>query len=45
MKADHRKLKQFLNRLEGENISIVPNVTWFPSSAHVNFLFIVEKIT
>ena len=44
MTADQSKLEQFLNSLEGEIISIVPNVTWFPSATHVDFLLIVEKV-
>ncbi|GJQ34767.1 MAG: hypothetical protein HS100_04775 [Anaerolineales bacterium] len=44
MTADQSKLEQFLNSLEGEIISIIPNVTWFPSGALVDFLLIVEKI-
>lgn len=41
--ADQSKLEQFLNRLEGEIIAVIPNVTWFPSTAHVDFLLIVEN--
>jgi hypothetical protein len=44
MTADQSKLEQFLNGLEGEIIAIIPNVTWFPSNAHVDFLLIVEKV-
>jgi hypothetical protein len=44
MTADQSKLEQFLNSLEGEIIAIVPNVTWFPSTAHVDFLLIVERV-
>ena len=44
MTADQSKREQFLNSLEGEVIAIVPNVTWFPSAAHVDFLLIVEKV-
>ena len=44
MTADQSKLEFFLNSLKGEIIAIIPNVTWFPSSAHVNFLLIVEKV-
>jgi hypothetical protein len=48
MNEDQRKLEQFLNGLEGEVVSIIPNVA--PSlmilggTAKVDFLFIVEKI-
>ena len=47
MTEDQTRLEQFLNSLEGEIISIIPNVT--PKFTHggmgaeVNFLFIVEK--
>lgn len=44
MTVDHSKLEQFLNSLEGEVIAIIPNVTWFPSGASVDFLLIVEKV-
>jgi hypothetical protein len=43
------KLKQFLNNLHGEVISIIPNVkpTFKPmgATAKVDFLLIVEKIS
>jgi hypothetical protein len=38
MTADQSKLEQFLNSLEGEIISVIPNVT------HVDFLLTVEKV-
>ena len=44
MTTDQNKLEQFLNSLEGELIAIIPNVTWFPSATHVDFLLIVEKV-
>ena len=44
MTSDQNKLEQFLNSLEGEIIALIPNVTWFPGSAYVNFLLIVEKV-
>ena len=48
MEKDQDKLKQFLNNLKGEVVSIIPNVkpTFRPmgATAKVNFLFIVEKI-
>lgn len=44
MTADQSKLEQFLNSLEGEIVSIIPNVTWMPSATHVDFLLIVEKV-
>jgi len=43
MTADQSKLEQFLNSLEGEVVSIIPNVTWFPK-VQVDFLLIVEKV-
>jgi len=42
MTNDQSKLEQFLNSLEGEIVSILPNVTWFPK-VQVDFLLIVEK--
>jgi len=49
MIADHSKLEQFLNSLEGEVISIIPNVTpkFTPGGmgASVDFLLIVEKVS
>lgn len=44
MTADQSKLEQFLNSLDGEVIAIIPNVTWFPSGALVDFLLIIEKV-
>lgn len=40
------KLEQFLNKLEGEVISVIPNVKTFflMYGAKVNFILIVEKI-
>ena len=43
MTGDQSKLEQFLNSLEGEIVSIIPNVTWFPK-VQVDFLLIVEKL-
>jgi hypothetical protein len=47
MKEDGFRLEQFLNGLEGEIFSIIPNVSpkFTPGGmgAEVNFLFIVEK--
>jgi len=49
MTADQTKLEQFLNSLEGEVISIIPNVTpkFTPGGmgASVDFLLIVEKVS
>lgn len=45
MTSDQSKLEQFLNSLEGEVISIFPNVTLGFMWVHrVDFLFIVEKL-
>jgi hypothetical protein len=40
------KLEQFLNKLDGEVISIVPNVTQFfmMYGAKITYLLVVEKI-
>ncbi len=43
MTGDQSKLEQFLNNLESEIVSIIPNVTWFPKT-QVDFLLIVEKV-
>lgn len=47
MSEDQSKLEQFLNSLEGETISIIPNVTYMPIllASKVDFLYIVEKIS
>lgn len=48
MDKDQGKLEQFLNGLEGEIVTIIPNVNptfqLMGATAKVNFLFIVEKI-
>ena len=48
MEKDQDKLKQFLNNLEGEVVSIIPNVkpSFKPmgATAKVDFLLIIEKI-
>ncbi len=40
------KLEQFLNKLDGEVVSIVPNVTQFfmMYGAKITYLLVVEKI-
>ena len=43
MTRDEVRLEEFLNRLEGEIVAIVPNVTPFPAT-FVNFVLIVEKV-
>ncbi len=46
MTEDQVKLEQFLNSLEGEVVSIIPNVApvMFSLHAQVDFILIVEKI-
>lgn len=46
MTRDGSKLEQFLNSLEGEVVTIIPNINsdrpgWF---SYVDFLLIVEKM-
>ncbi len=43
MTRDQDRLEQFLNRLEGEVVAIIPNVTPMPAT-YVDFLLIVEKV-
>lgn len=43
MTRDQGRLEQFLNGLEGEVVTIIPNITPVPST-HVDFLLIVEKL-
>lgn len=44
MTRDSDRLEQFLNGLEGEVVSIVPNIKWAFMWIHrVDFLLIVEK--
>ena len=47
MSRDQMNLERFLNTLEGEVISIIPNVTFIPVifASKVKFLFIVEKVS
>ena len=44
MTKDQNKLEQYLNGLEGEVISIIPNVTPLPAT-FVDFVLIVEKLS
>ena len=44
MTKDQNKLEQYLNRLEGEIVAIIPNVTPMPAT-FVDFVLIVEKIS
>lgn len=49
MDKDQERLEQFLNNLEGDVVTIIPNVKptfqFMGATAKVNFLFIVEKMT
>jgi hypothetical protein len=48
MNEDQSKLEQFLNNIDGDIISIIPNVKptflWMGATAKVDFLYIVEKV-
>jgi hypothetical protein len=48
MSQDQERLEEFLNGLEGELVTIIPNVrpqmTMSGMGAKVSFLFIVEKL-
>jgi len=48
MEKDQDKLKQFLNKLRGEVVAIIPNIkpTFKPmgATAKVDFLLIIEKL-
>jgi hypothetical protein len=48
MESEQTKLEQFLNNLEGEIVSIIPNVKptfqFMGATAKVDFLLIVEKV-
>ncbi len=48
MSQDHLALQDFLNSLEGELVSIIPNVrprfTAGGMGASINFLYVVEKL-
>jgi len=49
MVSDQTKLEEFLNSLQGEVISIIPNIAKtslfqiYGATRKINFLFIVEK--
>ena len=43
MSKDEQRLEEFLNRLEGDVIAVIPNVTPFPAT-FVNFVLIIEKV-
>ena len=42
MTKDQDRLERFLNRLEGEVVAIIPNITWFPKT-QVDF-FLCRKV-
>ena len=48
MTKDKSRLEQFLNRLEGEVVAIIPNIRpkflLMGATAVLDFLFIVEKV-
>jgi hypothetical protein len=48
MSTDQQRLEQFLNNLEGEVVSIIPNVKptfqLMGATAKIDFLFVVEKV-
>ena len=43
MTRDQDRLEDFLNRLDGEVVAIVPNVTPVPATV-VDFVLIIEKL-
>jgi len=49
MDSDSGRLEEYLNNLQGEIISIIPNVKptfmLMGATAKVNFLYIVEKVS
>jgi hypothetical protein len=48
MSEDQQRLEQFLNNLEGEVVSIIPNVKptfqLMGATAKIDFIYIVEKL-
>jgi hypothetical protein len=48
MSTDQQRLEQFLNTLEGEIVSIIPNVKptfqLMGATAKIDFLLVVEKV-
>jgi len=45
MTRDQHKLEAFLNGLEGDVVSIIPNVHWGPFWVHsVDFVLVVERL-
>lgn len=43
MTQDEERLEEYLNRLEGEVVAIIPNVTPVPAT-YVDFVLIVERL-
>ncbi|MCO5185429.1 MAG: hypothetical protein M9918_12160 [Anaerolineae bacterium] len=43
MTRDQHRLEEFLNQLEGELVTIIPNVTPVPAT-FVDFVLIVERL-
>jgi len=44
MTRDQSRLEEFLNRLDGEIVAIIPNVRPFPGTCWVDFILIVERV-
>lgn len=45
MTRDQGRLEEFLNRLDGDIIAVVPNVSlWFYWIHRVDFVFVIEKL-
>ena len=44
MTKDQGGLEEFLNRLKGEVVTIIPNVVTVMGISYVDFLLIVEKV-
>ena len=45
MTRDQGRLEQFLNGLDGEVVSVIPNVTIRPFWVHqIDFVLVVEKV-
>ena len=48
MRMDQDKFEQFLNNLEGEVVSVIPNVspswTFGGMGARVHYLWVIEKV-
>jgi hypothetical protein len=48
MRKDQARFEQFLNNLEGEVVSVIPNVspswTFGGMGARVNYFWVIEKV-